>query len=241
MRQPLQSRDGVFDQQQAIAEGRKRGVCVRVVVARDGGYRADFKRLRNELVRVRETPVETGALVVRLRESEKKLALLDRTRVNREIFYFFVKELGAGRINCRAHQTGCLSNLQSLSPTFRPQDSQVLLILPAAARGGQPGLTLASGLRPACHGRIRPQTRRLDEVDDAFVIKNALRKLDGRARLCVRLCVRLIARRPVRRPDAPQTLPTGNHSASHSVFRVLVSALLWGHNFKDERGRRVND
>jgi hypothetical protein len=97
---------------------------------------------------------------------------------------------------------------------------------------------LASDPRPARYGRIRPETRGLEE---AFVIKNALRKLCGRARLCVSLCVRWIARRPLRRPDSPQTLPTGNHSASHSMFRVLVSALLWGHNFKDEGGRRVND
>src|ERR1041385_1727023 len=65
----------------------------------------------NEAMRVDERPVETSAFIVRLRQSEEQFARFGRARINREIQYFFVKELGAETARRRAHQICCGSNI----------------------------------------------------------------------------------------------------------------------------------
>jgi hypothetical protein len=83
---------------------------------------------------------------------------------------------------------------------------------------------MASNLPHARALRIRQEA---SGFDDAALLARAQRKLRRQARLAVRN----IARRPLRRTYPPQTLPAGDDSASHSVFRVLVSAVMWGHKF----------
>src|SRR2546421_4286662 len=72
---------------------------------------ASFKRARNEVVGVCESPVESGAFIVGLRQCEEDLACAHRARIYREINYLFVKELGAETVGRSAHQACCSSNV----------------------------------------------------------------------------------------------------------------------------------
>ena len=63
--------------------------------ARDCGDSALLKRARNKSVPVDKGAIETGPLVVRLRQREKISPRAHRPRIDREINYFFVKQLRA--------------------------------------------------------------------------------------------------------------------------------------------------
>src|SRR5256885_6520487 len=102
---------------------------------RNRGDGASFKRARNKVVGVRESPVESGAFIVRLRQCEEELAGAGRTRIYREINYLFVKELGAKTVSRRAHQACCSSNVHVIESEARPLGRATTVTEPLLTRG----------------------------------------------------------------------------------------------------------
>src|ERR1043166_1900706 len=77
------------------------------LTSRDRSNCASLKRALYEAMRVRESAVKAGAFIVRLRQREEEFACLGRARIDREVQYFFVKELGAETARRRTHQICC--------------------------------------------------------------------------------------------------------------------------------------
>src|SRR5215213_849994 len=115
MREPLQCRDRILNQQQTILHTLEVGVAADMIRARDRRDGAALKRIRDKTMRIDKLTIKTGAGVVLLRERKEELARAYRTRVNGIIFYLFVKHLGADARRIRAHQSCCLANLHVIT------------------------------------------------------------------------------------------------------------------------------
>src|SRR6266516_4317621 len=83
------------------------------------------ERLRNEPVRVGKGSVEAGAGVVFLRQREEEFARPHRTRIDRKVRNFFVKQLGAQPCCIGAHQTRSLSYIHVLSASSCSSDARI--------------------------------------------------------------------------------------------------------------------
>jgi len=62
-------------------------------------------------VSIRKRTVKARPFIVGLGQSKEKLSVAGRPRVNREINYFFVKELSARTFSFGAHQSCCRLNV----------------------------------------------------------------------------------------------------------------------------------
>src|SRR5438105_2398187 len=120
-RQRLQGGYCVVNQQQAVAECGQTPVATNTIAARHGGNGAAIKSVRNEIVPVREPAIETCFFVIRLREGKEQFPLRGGPRIDREILYLFVKQLGAQARRGCAHQFCRASNIHTSLPIpFRP-------------------------------------------------------------------------------------------------------------------------
>jgi hypothetical protein len=112
MREQLQRRDRIVDQQQTILHALE---IAQVIFTSDGCYSTALKRIADKSMCIDKLPIKTGAGVVLLRERKKELARAYRTRVDGIISNLFVKHLGADARRIRAHQSCCLANLHVIT------------------------------------------------------------------------------------------------------------------------------
>src|SRR5215212_6959071 len=80
MREQLQCRDRIVNQQQTIFHAFKISVAVDVILARNRCNRASLKRVADKAMRIGKLTIKTGAGVVLLRERKEDLARAYRTR-----------------------------------------------------------------------------------------------------------------------------------------------------------------
>src|ERR1700687_3910413 len=100
-------------------------VIVHAISARYSSDCAAAERLRNEPVRVSKRSVEAGAGVVFLRQGKEELARFHRTRIDRKVRNFFVKQLGAQAFRIGAHQTRSLSYIHVLTASSCSSDASI--------------------------------------------------------------------------------------------------------------------
>ena len=175
VRQHLQRGDGIFDEQQPVADRLQLGVPSKWSRRATAATAPCSKRLRDKAMRIDKRAVETGAGVILLRQREEEFARAGRPRVNRESDYFFVKQLGA--------QLTCPERPSNPPPSVCSRRLRVLcarkIICSAISSCAQPRAAVNLRRKPASRiaslgrarlfkiafGAERPQLARLDSSD----------------------------------------------------------------------------